>query len=268
MKVLKIFGFGLLLFMGPDPALAAPKADLSPLCTDRPTKSTGPCTVDSGHWQVETDLADLTLQKLDGVKTRASVAVSPTLKFGLTPTLDLELNPSPYLASTTSTGGVRTSLSGWGDTSLRLKSAIALGKASVAISPFIKLPTARKGLGNGKVEGGVIIPIQFALSDTLQLLFDPEVDALENDKGDGRHLNLAGLVSLTKAVSSSTSLSAELWGASNVDPSGAIRQVSLDLGVAWIPAWNSNLQWDTGVNLGLNRETPQQQVYVGLSRRF
>ena len=37
-----------------------PDSALRGLCTDRPTKSTGPCTVDAGHWQVEVDAYDVT----------------------------------------------------------------------------------------------------------------------------------------------------------------------------------------------------------------
>ena len=33
-----------------------PSADLRALCTDRPTKSASPCTVDAGHFQIESDL--------------------------------------------------------------------------------------------------------------------------------------------------------------------------------------------------------------------
>jgi len=224
--------------------------------------------VDEGHWQVETDLADLTSQEVGSARTRAWVAVSPTFKFGFTPNLDLELSSSPYISVSIRENGVRTTLSGMGDTTLRLKSTVMNGQAAIAISPFIKLPTARRGLGNGKIEGGVILPLQFALADDVQLLLDPELDALENQGGSGRHLNAAGLVSLTKTVTPSTSLSAEIWGDTNYDPSGTIHQVSADFGLAWSPPWNSNLQWDTGLNLGLNKATPRTGVYLGLSRRF
>jgi len=254
--------------VGPACASEASQPALPPLCTDRPTKSTGPCTVDQGHWQVETDLADMTDASSGGVKTRTWTLASPTLKYGLTRTLDIEFNPSPYLSTRTTDHGSRDHVAGLGDTILRLKSVLASGKTAVSISPFVKLPTARRGLGNGKVEGGVVLPVQLALSDDLQLLFDPELDALENDAGNGRHLNAAGLVSLTKSVTPTTSFSAEIWAGKNFEPSGTVTQVSADLGLAWIPTWNQDLQWDTGVNIGLNKATPRQQIYLGLSRRF
>ena len=257
-----------LLVAGTASAAEPSQPSLKTLCTDRPTKSTGPCTVDQGHWQVETDLADMTEISSGRVKSRTWTLASPTLKYGLTQTLDLEFNPSPYLSTTTSDHAAGKSLAGLGDTTLKLKSVLKSGKVDVSISPFLKLPTARKGLGNGKVEGGVILPVQLALTDDLQLLFDPELDALENDAGNGRHLNAAGLVSLTKSVTPTTSFSAEIWAEKNFEPSGTVTQVSADLGLAWIPAWNQDLQWDTGVNVGLNKATPRQQIYLGLSRRF
>ncbi len=45
-----------------------PTGELRSLCTDRPTKSTGPCTVDAGHWQVESDIYNFTVQR--GVSIR------------------------------------------------------------------------------------------------------------------------------------------------------------------------------------------------------
>src|SRR5208282_3287838 len=46
-----------------------PVADLRGFCTDRPTKSTGPCTVDAGVWQVESDVYNYTYDSADGVAT-------------------------------------------------------------------------------------------------------------------------------------------------------------------------------------------------------
>ena len=73
-----------------------PDADLRSLCTDRPTKSTAPCTVDAGHWQVETDVYNFTAQTTGGVTTTTQLFTNPTLKLGLTNTLDVEVNIAPY----------------------------------------------------------------------------------------------------------------------------------------------------------------------------
>jgi hypothetical protein len=57
-----------------------PDADLRSLCADRPSKATGTCTVDAGHWQFESDIYNVTFQTVDGVSTRTELFTNPTLK--------------------------------------------------------------------------------------------------------------------------------------------------------------------------------------------
>jgi hypothetical protein len=63
-------------------------------------------------------------------------------------------------------------------------------------------------------------------------------------------------------------LSAEIWTDVNFDPAGRATQLSADLGAAWVPPTQPNLQFDGGVNLGLDNRTPGVQAYIGVSRRF
>jgi hypothetical protein len=248
-----------------------PTDDLRSLCTDRPTKSTGPCTVDAGHWQVESDIYNWTQQSLGGVTTTTELFTNPTLKLGVTNTLDVEVNIAPYERITTRSGGVTTTAEGVGDLYLRAKWAPIGddgGSFAFALVPYVKVPTASHSIGNGEVEGGVVAPIQFTLSNNLQVLFDPEIDVLADASGSGYHANTISLVSLTYPVSKTVNVSAELWGDANFDPSGTVSQASFDLGAAWIPAKQPDLQFDGGVNLGLNKATPGVQAYVGISHRF
>ena len=248
-----------------------PTDDLRSLCTDRPTKSTGPCTVDAGHWQVESDIYNWTQQSLGGVTTTTELFTNTTLKLGVTNTLDVEVNIAPYERITTRSGGVTTTAEGVGDLYLRAKWAPIGddgGSFAFALVPYVKVPTASHSIGNGEVEGGVVAPIQFTLSNNLQVLFDPEIDVLADASGSGYHANTISLVSLTYPVSKTVNVSAELWGDANFDPSGTVSQASFDLGAAWIPAKQPDLQFDGGVNLGLNKATPGVQAYVGISHRF
>src|SRR5580700_694510 len=63
-----------------------PEADLRSFCADRPTKSTGPCTVDAGHLQFESDIANVTWATAGGVGTTSVLYTNPTLKLGVTNT--------------------------------------------------------------------------------------------------------------------------------------------------------------------------------------
>ena len=244
---------------------------LRSLCTDRPTKSTGPCTVDAGRWQVESDLYNITIQRGGGATTTTELFANPTLKLGVTNNLDLEVNMTPYELVSVRERGVTTRAGGVGDLFIRAKANLVgddSGNIAVAISPFLKVPTASHAIGNGAVEGGVIVPVQFNLAGGWQLLFDPELDVLRNAVNGGLHLNTAALVSLSKPVSKTVTLSAEFWTDSNFDASGTITQYSADLGAAWIPSAQPALQLDGGVNFGLNKATPAAQVYLGISHRF
>ena len=250
-----------------------PEADLRTLCADRPTKSNGPCTVDAGHWQLESDIYNVTLQTLDGVTTRTELFTNPTLKLGLTNTVDFEVNVAPYEQVTThdSIAGETSRVGGIGDIFLRAKWNLQGddgATTSVALFPFFKIPTARLGVGNGAVEGGLIVPIALNLPGSWQLTIDPEADALANSVGSGHHLNITSPLSLSYPVTKTITLFGELWGDVNFDPAGTVSQASFDLAVAWIPAKAPNLQFDGGANFGLNHATPGAQLYVGVTRRF
>lgn len=250
-----------------------PDDQLRPFCTDRPTKGTGPCTVDAGHLQIESDIFNATLQNADGVITDTYLYTNPNFRLGLTQNIDVELNFSPYVDVVTHdhATGARTDDSGFGDLFLRVKTSLignGQGTFSAALDPFLKIPTAPLPIGNGAVEGGVVVPLQYALSDLWSLSLVPEVDVLKNQIDDGRHA--AGVVafSVTRAISAQVSATAEIWESRNFDPFGTIQQYSFDLAATWQPAGMRDLQFDAGANFGLNRETPVAQFYVGVSHRF
>jgi len=250
-----------------------PDDQLRSLCTDRPTKSTSPCTVDAGHWQVESDVYNDTTQTTDGVTTITQLFTNPTLKLGVTNTVDFEVNIAPYEQVSThdAARGVTTTAGGVGDLFLRAKLSLLGddgGAVGFALAPYIKVPTAPLGVGDGAVEGGLLAPIQVALPANWQLVIDPEVDVLANSVGGGQHGAISSLLSFSYPASKTVTVSLEVWGDANFDPAGAVRQASFDLGAAWIPARMQNFQLDGGVNLGLNRATPGAQAYIGLSRRF
>lgn len=248
-----------------------PQADLRSLCADRPTKSNGPCTVDAGHWQLESDVYNVTWQTSDGVTTRTDLFTNPTLKLGLTNTIDFEVNVAPYEQVSTRQDGIARVVGGVGDVFVRAKANLFGddgGIISAALFPFVKIPTARLGVGNGVTEEGLIVPIAFNLPGNWQLTIDPEADALANSTNSGHHLNITTPISLSYPATKTITVFGELWGDVNFDPAGRVLQASLDLAAAWIPAKEPNVQLDGGVNVGLNRATPAVQLYFGVTRRF
>jgi hypothetical protein len=250
-----------------------PDSDLRPFCTDRPTKNTGPCSIDAGHFQIESDIFNVTTDHEDGVTTDTYVFTNPNLKFGLTDNTDVELNVAPYtevVIHDDKTGAKKT-LSGFGDVFMHLKmnfAGNAGGDFGIAIDPFVKFPTASDQIGNGAFEGGLPVPMQFALSDTLALSATPELDILKNAGDDGHHASFQLPLGLTYAASSNFTFSGEVWGNFDQDPAGSSNQYSLDFAATWQPPDTKDLQLDVGVNFGLNKNTPDTQAYVGISKRW
>ena len=260
----------------PDPATTsdstAPTEKLRDLCTDRPTKSSAPCTVDAGHFQIEADLFNVTLSRSGGVNTNTYLFTNPTLKYGITSSLDIEATLAPVVEITTRVRdtNVKTDDTGVGDLYVRAKLNLAGnggGNFGIAIAPYVKIPTAGAPIGNGVVEGGVLAPISISLPAKFSMALDPELDILKNALDDGRHANLINLVAISHAAGPVT-LSGELWSDVNFDPSGSVTQYSGDVAVAWAPKKLPDIQFDGGLNFGLNRATPAVQAYIGVSHRF
>lgn len=247
---------------------AAPaSADDQSICTDRPGKGNGACTVPAGAVQLETDILNWTRIDQGGTRTDQLLYTNPVLKFGLTDSSDLQFNLTPYEQVWTRTGNVTDRSSGIGDLFIRYKQRLtgASANTQVAIIPFIKLPTARHDIGNGEVEGGLALPVNINLPKGFTLNFSPEADLLADANGSGRHLNLQNIVNVGKQIGKVT-FAVELWGQQNFDPAGTVQQYSADLMVTWLA--RKTLQFDAGANFGLNRNTPGIQLYAGVSTRF
>jgi hypothetical protein len=241
----------------------------SPICADRPGKATSACTVPLGHWQVETGLADWTLQKDEGERDTTLVLGETTIKYGLTDASDIELDISPWERSTTRIDGLHQSDSGFGDINLIYKQRLTSSNAPVQViaMPFVKIPTANHNIGNGKWEGGLLLPIGYAIPKSpFSIGLTPQVDLVADADGHGHHAAMEQVASLGWAATDKLNLSAEIWGGWDFDPSGTTRQASADGSLAYLVS--NNLQLDAGANFGLNRVTPDVELYGGVSVRF
>ncbi|OSZ72870.1 hypothetical protein CAP39_03430 [Sphingomonas sp. IBVSS1] len=240
----------------------------APICTDRPTKSNFACTVPKGLFQIEADGFNWLRTSNGGARTDQLLFTNPTFKFGLSDSSDLQLNWVPFTTiRNRDAAGRVTTTSGAGDVTLRFKQRLtsADGAFQLAILPFIKLPTAKPGVGNGKVEGGVAMPINISVPGGWTVTLGPQLDVLADADGSGRHTGLTGLINIAKQVGKFT-LYNEIWTSQNFDPIGTVSQYSYDVSLAWLP--QPALQFDIGANVGLNRNTPDLVAYIGISTRF
>ena len=250
-------------------AATAATADEQPICADRPGKSTPACTVPAGDWQVETGFADWSLQKDRGERDTSLVLGETTIKYGLTGSSDVEVDVTPWQRATSSGRGFREIASGIGDVKLLYKQQLTPGDAAlqVTLMPFVKVPTAKHRLGNGKWEGGLLLPIDYAIGKAaFSIELTPELDWAADGDGRGHHVAMEQVVSLGWQATDKLNLSAELWSGWDWNPSGTTRQASADGSAAYL--LSNDVQLDAGANFGLNRATPDVELYGGVSVRF
>ena len=256
---------GLLLCTG----TTAAAADEQPICADRPGKATSACTVPAGHWQVESGLADWTLDRSGGERDTSLILGETTIKYGLTDHSDIEIDVTPWQRATSRGPGFRESASGIGDLNIIYKHELTSSDAALQVTlyPYVKIPTAKRTLGNRKWEGGLLVPIGYSIGKSaFSVGLTPELDWVADADGRGHHAAMVQVASLGWQVSSKLNLSGEIWGQWDWDPAGTTRQASADGAIAYL--LSNSVQLDAGANFGLNKVTPDVELYAGVSKRF
>jgi hypothetical protein len=239
------------------------------ICAARPGKSTPTCIVPAGHWQIETGVADWSLQKVAGTRQTSLTLGETTFRLGLDDRSEIGADVTPWQRASYRDATVRTVSSGLGDLSLFYKHRLTDGQGPVqaALMPVVKIPTARQPLGNGKVEAALLVPVDVAFgSSPFSLNLTPEIDWAADADGAGHHAAMVQVASLGWQVDAKLSLAGGLWGQWDYDPSGTTRQASADGTIAYL--LGKDVQIDAEVDLGLNRNTPRVELSAGISKRF
>ena len=241
------------------------------LCPDRPGLGTPACTVAPGTVVGEMGLIDWTRESDGAARTDTIAAGEMLLRIGLTGSLEMQAGWTAYGHARTrdkATGRIGRE-SGVGDVTLALRQNLRNPDGagfSVAVMPYVTLPVGSAPLGAGDWSAGLLVPLSFELNDTVSLALTPQVDAAADGDGDGRHLRFGNVVGLGFALTDSLSASTEIALYRDRDPTGHATEALLGLSAAWQP--NDGTQFDVGFNLGLNRESPDSQLYLGVARRF
>ncbi len=252
-------------------ATAAHAEELRDFCGDRPGIGTPACTVDKGHLQIEAGLGDWTLDKQPDSRTDTILSGDLLARYGLTDSLEARVGWTAF-------GHVRTRdrMSGdvsrqsrVGDVTVGLKQNLMNPDGSglsIAILPFASLPVGRSPVRAGDWGAGLLLPVNYEVSDAIQLEFTPEMDAAVDEDGHGRHLAFSGTIGAADKLSDSITATLEYQAMRDRDPSGHETQQLGGLSLAWMA--QDQLQLDVGSNVGLNHAAPDVEVYFGVSRKF
>jgi hypothetical protein len=240
------------------PLLVVPcqAAELRPLSTDRPDTTESPYTVDSGHFQFEMEIGNVTH---DGSERGLSIG-ELNLKYGLDACNELQL-VLPFYENIEDGG------EGFGNLQVRLKHNIHgndSGDTALAIMPFVEIPTGNGELGNPDFGGGVIVPYAWAGPGDWSFGVQAEADLEIDNEGDSHALFLTSATT-SHPITDSTGLFLELVSILSTQGSSEW-EAYFNMGVTWemIPMG----QLDGGIRAGLTDASVDFMPFVGVSTKF
>jgi hypothetical protein len=235
-------------------------------CPNRPSLGSSACTTDPGRVQAEFGALDW--QRDDTSDTRDDQVLAGDLlaRIGVGSSTELLVAWTAYghVRERDKASGSIDATGGVGDVTLGFRQNLHNpdGKGlSVAIQPFVTLPTGREPIGAGDYELGVMLPVTYDLSDSLNVAFTGEVDDAADESRDGHHVGYSGILGLSYKLSEQVTAVGELSLAREDDPDDR-RTIALVAGsLAWQP--RQGLQLDVLTVAGLNRDSPDVRLALG-----
>jgi hypothetical protein len=247
---------------------------LRPYNTDRPSKTDSPYTIDAGVFQIETDIANWTLDETNSarkdIRVRTWLVAQTNFKIGLTNWMDLQIFPQGYVNRRSSGNDFGTPLeqSGFGDTTVRLKINFVGndgGDFVVALLASLKIPTNTGHLGNSLYEPAFEIPMCRILPYGFTLFGMTRIDILDEPHSGDRRVQWANPIGFSRAIVGKLSGYAEFYSV-----------VSSGHGHPWVGTADAGLIYQVTANfsvdinsfVGLTRSADDLNLFVGFGRRF
>jgi hypothetical protein len=245
-------------------------AQLRDFCPDRPGLGTPACTIDRGHLAIELGALDWTMSRQAGVREDRFGSAETLVRYGVSDSLEVQLGwqGAEYVRERAS-GHPASHDAGVGDVTLAIRRNVRNPDGaglSVALMPFVTLPIGGSPLGAAGWTAGMIVPISYELSHEVQLAFTAEADDAANEQGSGHHLAYGGIAGLGASLGEDLDATIELAIRRDEEPGEAATALLSGVSLAW--TLGEAVQLDGGANIGLNADSPDLELYVGLAKRF
>lgn len=244
-----------------------PKDQMREMQTDRPDVTESPFTLDAGHFQYETDLIRFNHEQSDSKKTHTMLINQGNLKIGITGSTAIQIGFQSFGRQVEKdlVTGERKTTSGIGDLTFRIKQNLIgnnTGNFAMAILPYIKVPTSKYD-DQSRLEGGLILPMQFKLPGDWKLGFQVEADRLKDTDQQAMHTELLQSITISHALFKGLDGIAETYYTYDFKA----HQWSNFLNAAVQVDVAKDFKLDAGLNYGI-QHTAAKQYFIGASCRF
>jgi hypothetical protein len=235
--------------------------------TDRPSKTDSPFTIDAGVFQIESDVANWTLDEENRVRTRTWIISNTNFKLGLTNWMDLQIFPQFYVNRRTSGARFGRALEqdGFGDTTVRLKINFLGndgGKLVIGFLSSLKIPTNTGHMGNHVWEPGFGLPLNYSLPSGFTLFAQTRIDVLDKARSSSMRVQWQNPIGLSRTIVGNLSGYIEFYDAVTSGPWIG----TLDTGLIY--QITANFSVDINSFVGLTRSADDLNLFVGFARRF
>ncbi|WP_322965044.1 transporter [Sphingomonas fuzhouensis] len=245
------------------PALAD---DEPRFCPTRPNLGGSSCTTEPGRVHVE--LSTLDWQRDDQPDQREDRIVTADIltRFGIGKNTEVQFDWVGYgrdRTRDTATGTVDT-VTGTGDMTFAIRQHLAGEKGkpfSAGVQAFVTAATGRYPVGAGTWSTGIIVPVQYDLTEKVAIAITGEADAAANQSGMGRHLAYSEITGLRYKFTDRVTATAELSLERDDEPDQHETSALAALSAAWRPT--KVVQLDILAAAGLNHAAPSLRLVTG-----
>ena len=237
----------------------------APLCAERPGLATGACLVAPGAVQLETGLLSWSTDGQGQRRSTERTLGDAVLRWGVSRTD--EIRAGLALDIRQRFPGHRSE--GPGDLGLGYKRRLTDADAawSLALLAAVKLPTARRTIGNRRVEGGLRFAADYDLGRDWSLTLTGEGDWAADEERRGHHAALSLAGSLAHEWSSRWATAVDVLIGRD-DVSGAAASTSAQAGLSATFLATPKLQLDLEADAGIGRGAPDLVLQTGLTSLF
>jgi hypothetical protein len=238
--------------------------------TDRPSKTDSPYTIDAGVFQIESDVANWTLDYEKGVRVRNWIIGNTNFKLGLTNWMDLQVFPQFYVNARTSGPGFGKPVEqdGFGDATVRLKINLLGndgGKLIIGFVSSLKIPTNTGHTGNHVWEPGFGLPVNYSLPSGFTLFGQTRIDILDQTRSSSMRVQWQNPIGLYHTIVGNLSAYVEFYDAVST---GRHQPWVGTLDTGLIHQVTPNFSIDVDSFFGLTRSATDYNVFTGFGYRF
>jgi hypothetical protein len=260
----------LLLLLGlATPAHAQPAAEQEssegPICADRGGLASATCVVGAGRVNVELGI-DWSFQEDGDARTDTLLAGDTMVRIGVDERTEVQFGWTALGRVRDRSGTEVTSDGSVGDAFIGVRRVLHEGDGvAVSLQGRFGLPIGGSAIGAGDWGAELLVPLEFQLGK-VGLLVTPSIAAAPDADRRGRHLAYGLAAGLGFDWSKRLSSQIDLSIARDEDPLGPSTEALAGFALTYLA--NDDLQLDAGAVIGLNRDSPDLELYLGAARRF